>query len=322
MRMAVGLARVFGMSEDDDSTDDIVTEEMLWERIPETHGLDRANTYYELSARIYARGQYDEALALAETARDIYAELGSVVPSDGLAQAYSAIGYNLNQLKRMNEAATAMSKAVELLRESKSPLAIDLACTLGEWWFSSKEYEKTIECMSDCVQEHLVDGNDSGAANDLHLIGCAQRELKNYGQALEAFQEARDLFKKLKEVINVARCDQKIAHCLTEVGDGEAAITAAQKSLDVFVTAHDHYRETYSLFELGKAQIVAGLSEDGLNTLDRVLEIATDNENKDFEFILDIEGRMADVLQSLGREDEAYEIRRRIKAVEEVIKED
>jgi tetratricopeptide (TPR) repeat protein len=322
MQKAVGVARVFGMSEDEDSTDDIVTEEMLWERIPETQGLDRANTYYELSARIYARGQYDEALALAETARDIYAELGPVVPSDGLAQAYSAIGYNLNQLKRMNEAANAMSKAVELLRESKSPLAIDLACTLGEWWFSSKEYEKTIECMSDCVQEHLVDGNDSGAANDLHLIGCAQRELKNYGEALESFREARELFKKIKEVINVARCDQKIAHCLTEIGDGEGALLAAQKSLDVFVTAHDHYRETYSLLELGKAQIVAGLGEDGLNTLDRVLEIATDNDTKDFEFILEIEGRMADVLISLGREDEAEEIRRRIKAVEEVIKED
>ena len=322
MHKAIGIARVFVMSEDEDSTDDIVTEEMLWERIPETQGLDRANTYYELSARIYARGQYDEALALAETARDIYTELGSVVPSDGLAQAYSAIGYNLNQLKRMSEAANAMSKAVDLLRESKSPLAIDLACTLGEWWFSSKEYEKTIECMSDCVQEHLVDGNDSGAANDLHLIGCAQRELKNYGQALESFQEARALFKKLKEVINVARCDQKIAHCLTEIGDGEAALISAQKSLDVFVTAHDHYRETYSLLELGKAQIVAGQGEEGLNTLDRVLEIATDNENKDFEFILEIEGRMADVLYSLGREDEAEEIRRRIKAVEEVIKED
>ena len=321
MRIAVGVARVFAMSEDDDSTEDIVTEEMLWERIPETQGLDRANTYYELSARIYARGQYDEALALAETARDIYAELGSVVPSDGLAQAYSAIGYNLNQLKRMNEAATAMSKAVELLRESKSPLAIDLACTLGEWWFSSKEYEKTIECITDCVQEHLVDGNDSGAANDLHLIGCAHRELKNYGQALESFQKARELFKKLKEVINVARCDQKIAHCLTEIGDGEGALVAAQKSLDVFVTAHDHYRETYSLFELGKAQIIAGQLEEGLNSLDRVLEIMTENENRDFEFILEIENRMANVLQDLGREDDATEIRRRLQAVAEVIKE-
>ena len=125
----------------------------------------------------------------------------------------------------------------------------------------------------------------------------------------------------MKEVINVARCDQKIAHCLTEIGDGEGAITAAQKSLDVFITAHDDYRETYSLFELGKAQIVAGQFEEGLNTLDRVLEIATDNENKDFEFILEIEGRMADVLQNLGRIDEADEIRRRIKAVEEIIKE-
>lgn len=322
MQKAEGIARVFDMGEDDDSTEDIVTEEMLWERIPETQGLDRANTYYELSARIYARGQYDEALALAETARDIYAELGSVVPPDGLAQAYSAIGYNLNQLKRMGEAATAMSKAVAILRESKSPLAIDLACTLGEWWFSSKEYEKTIECMKQCVQEHLVDSNDSGAANDLHLIGCAQRELKNYGDALESFQEARVLFKKIKEVINVARCDQKIAHCLVEIGDGEGALIAAQRSLDVFVTAHDHYRETYSLLELGKAQIIAGQGEEGLNTLDRVLEIATDNESKDFEFILEIEGRMADVLQTLGRVDEADEIRRRIKAVEEVVKEE
>ncbi len=307
------------MSEDDENTEDLITEEMLWERIPETEGLERANTYYELSARIYARGQYDEALALAETARDIYAELGPVAPSDGLAQAYSAIGYNLNQLKRMSEAANAMSKAVELLRESKSPLAIDLACTLGEWWFGSKEFAKTIECMTDCVQEHLVDGNDSGAANDLHLIGCAQRELGNFSLALDAFKEARILFKGLKEVINVARCDQKIAHCLVELNEGEAALAAAQKSLDVFVTAHDHRRETYSLLELGKAQIITDQPEEGMLTLERVLEVATDSEPRDFEFILEVERRIVAALRALDREDEALEIERRLLAVSEVI---
>jgi len=294
---------------------------MLWERIPQVEGLDRANTYYELSARIYARGQYDEALALAETARDIYTELGNASPSEGLAQAYSAIGYNLNQLKRINEAANAMSKAVELLRESKSPLAIDLACTLGEWWFSSKEYAKTIECMTECVQEHLVEGNDSGAANDLHLVGCAQIELKNFEKALDAFQEARKYFKGLKEVINVGRCDQKIAHCLIELGDGEAALSAAQKAVDVFVTAHDNHRETYSLLELGKAQILAGQEELGLDTLDRVLEIATESESKDFEFIVEIERRMAVVLHQLGKDEEAEEIERRIKAVADIVEE-
>lgn len=307
---------------DDEGQDELVTEEMLWDRIPEVHGEERANTYYELSARIFARGQYDEALALAETARDIFSELGSAAPSEGLAQAYSAIGYNLNQLKRMDEAATAMSKAVSILRENKSPIALELACTLGEWWYASKNYEKVIETMYECSQEHLVDGNNIGAANDMHLIGCAQRELKNYAEAIICFQEARKMFKLEKEVIHVARCDQKIASCYVELGDGEKALDAARRAVDVFETAHDHRRETFALFEYGKAEILLGKLEDGLSTLDGVLQIVAEDEPKDFEFILDIEDRMVAVMKQLGRMDEAAEVERRLNSVREALAED
>lgn len=292
---------------------------MLWERIPETQGVDRASTYYELSARIYARGQYDEALALAETARDIYSELGAAAPREGLAQAYSAIGYNLNQLKRMNEAATAMSKAVELLRENKSPMALELACTLGEWWYSSKEYRKTIECMEECAREHLVDGNELGAANDFYLIGCAWREMKDYKAAIETFMEARTYFKSAHEVIQVARCDQKLAHCYVELGDAEQALRFAQKSADVFATAHDQRRLTYASFELGRAQVLSGEVEEGLSTLERVLDVATETEPRDFEFIVAIEKRIAEILHTMGRSDEALEIERRIASVAEIL---
>jgi tetratricopeptide (TPR) repeat protein len=302
---------------DDDNHDEIVTEEMLWDRIPQTQGQDRAETYYELSARIFARGQYDEALALAETARDIYSEMGASAPSEGLAQAYSAIGYNLNQLKRIDEAATAMSKAVELLRESKSPIALELACTLGEWWYSSKKYGEVVATMSECAQEHLVDGNQMGAANDLHLLGMAYRELKQYSEALEAFTEARGIFKSEKEVLHVARCDQKIASCYNWLGDGEKALEAARKAVDVFETAHDHHRETFALFEYGKAEILLGKLDEGLNTLDGVLQIIAEDEPKDFEFIVDIESRMADVMRALGRADEAAEVERRLTTVRE-----
>ncbi|QLL23108.1 tetratricopeptide repeat protein [Actinobacteria bacterium IMCC25003] len=307
---------------DDEGQDELVTEEMLWDRIPQVQGEERANTYYELSARIFARGQYDEALALAETARDIFSELGAAAPSEGLAQAYSAIGYNLNQLKRMDEAATAMSKAVSILRENKSPIALELACTLGEWWYASKNYEKVIETMYECSQEHLVDGNNIGAANDMHLIGCAQRELKNYAEAIICFQEARKMFKLEKEVIHVARCDQKMASCYVELGDGEKAFEAAQKSIDVFETAHDHRRETFALFELGKAEILLGKLEDGLSTLDGVLQIVAEDEPKDFEFILDIEDRMVAVMKQLGRMDEAAEVERRLASVREALAEE
>ena len=302
--------------------EELVTEEMLWDRIPEVHGEERANTYYELSARIFARGQYDEALALAETARDIFSELGDSAPKEGLAQAYSAIGYNLNQLKRMEEAATAMSKAVAILRENKSPIALELACTLGEWWYSSKNYEKVIETMYECSQEHLVDGNTIGAANDMHLIGCAQRELKNFNEAIICFTEARKMFKLEKEVIHVARCDQKIASCYVELGDGEKALESARRAVDVFETAHDQRRQTFALFEYGRAEILLGKLEDGLATLDGVLQSVADDEPKDFEFILDIESRMAEVLRLLGRMEQADEIERRLESVRQALASD
>ena len=306
------------MSEYDDM-EEIITEEMLWDRIPEVDGEERASTYYELSARIYARGQYDEALALAETARDIYSTLGESAPSEGLAQAYSAIGYNLNQLKRMDEAASAMSKAVEILRENKSPIALELACTLGEWWYSSKQYDKVVETMNECAQEHLVDGNEIGAANDLHLIGCAERELKNYLKSIDAFKEARALFKRNKEVIQVARCDQKIASCLIELGEGELALETAQRAVDVFETGHDHRRETFALFEFGKAQILLDKFDEALSTLEQVLSVVSEDDPKDFEFIIDVETRIAKIIRMQGRNDEADEIERRLKAVQEAL---
>jgi len=302
--------------------EELITEEMLWDRIPEVDGEERASTYYELSARIYARGQYDEALALAETARDIYSTLGESAPSEGLAQAYSAIGYNLNQLKRMDEAATAMSKAVEILRENKSPIALELACTLGEWWYTSKQYDKVVQTMNECAQEHLVDGNEIGAANDLHLIGCAERELKNYEKSIDAFKEARALFKRNKEVIHVARCDQKIASCLIELGEGELALETARRAVDVFETGHDHRRENFAQFEYGKAQILLEKFDDALATLEQVLSVVSEDEPKDFEFIVDLETRIAKIIRMQGRTDEADEIERRLKSVQETLNEE
>ena len=46
-----------------------------------------------------------------------------------------------------------------------------------------------------------------------------------------------------------------------------------------------------------------------------MLQIIAEDEPKDFEFIVDIESRMADVMRALGRIDEAAEIERRLTTV-------
>ena len=56
-------------------------------------------------------------------------------------------------------------------------------------------------------------------------------------------------------------------------------------------------------------------------TLENVLESVTEAEYKDFEFIIDIERKIALSLTKLERVDEANEIIRRLDAVTEVIHE-
>jgi hypothetical protein len=61
--------------------------------------------------------------------------------------------------------------------------------------------------------------------------------------------------------------------------------------------------------------------DDGLATLENVLAIVSEDEPKDFEFILDIETRISKIMRMQGRNDEANEIERRLKSVKEALEE-
>ena len=110
-----------------------------------------------------------------------------------------------------------------------------------------------------------------------------------------------------------------MASCLIELGEGELALETARRAMDVFETGHDHRRGTFAQFEYGKAQILLEKFDDALSTLEEVLSIVSEDEPKDFEFIVDLETRIAKIIRMQGRNDEADEIERRLKAVQEAL---
>ncbi|MFM9098764.1 MAG: hypothetical protein ACKOOJ_00385, partial [Actinomycetota bacterium] len=57
----------------------------------------------------------------------------------------------------------------------------------------------------------------------------------------------------------------------------------------------------------------------GLSTIERVLDVATESDMREFEFIVIIEKKIAEILHSIGRSDEAAEIERRISSVTEIL---
>ena len=62
--------------------------------------------------------------------------------------------------------------------------------------------------------------------------------------------------------------------------------------------------------------------DDALATLEQVLSVVSEDEPKDFEFIVDVETRIAKIIRMQGRTDEADEIERRLKAVQEALEDD
>ena len=180
--------------------------------------------------------------------------------------------------------------------------------------------------ISSQIIKKLISLNTEGIIFKLSELyfyrGVYKFYLNNYDKAIEAFKEARVLFKRNKEVIHVARCDQKMASCLIELGQGELALETARKAVDVFETGHDHRRETFASFEFGKAQILLEKYDDGLATLENVLAIVSEDEPKDFEFIVDVESRIAKILRMQGRVEEADEIERRLKTVLEALEDE
>ena len=114
----------------------------------------------------------------------------------------------------------------------------------------------------------------------------------------------------------------QLAGCIIELNEGELALETARKAVDVFETGHDHRRETFALFEVGKAQLLLEKFDDGLATLEQVLSVVSEDEPKDFEFIIDVESRIAKILRMQGRVDEADEIERRLKSVKEALEDE
>ena len=98
------------------------------------------------------------------------------------------------------------------------------------------------------------------------------------------------------------------------IGDSIAVngtcLTATSLTNDSFTA--DVMVQTLSLTSLGKL-------EEGLDSLDQVLQTATDEEPRDFEFIVDIETRMAKVMRDLGRNEEATEVERRLASVKDAM---
>ena len=294
-------------------------EKELWKKIPSTQGADRAEAYVELSHLAYDRGDHKAALALCQSAREIYEGLTTFVGTSQLLHVYEGITWSLRRLDRDAEAAQVALDAVALLNEEDPLAATEMFRDAGRFYYAAGEYEKSLECHNKAIADCNPDMTDTNMGCDEYNCGSTLVQLKRYAEALPHLLAARGYFKKSKEPERIFYCDEYLTVCYIELNNSVEAINFAQKTLDFAVTAQKRILETWARYRMGCAKVLIGELDEAEEELRQALSMNASSNDVDWDLALEVEQEIVKILISKGRITEATEITRRLQNLREIL---
>ena len=282
-------------------------------------GRDKAKLLLDLSYKALQRKSANEALALAESAREIYDSLGALVGDVEKAQAIQGISYSLKELKRNDEAARNLEEAVKIYREDNYPYVDDLLRMQANWYSEVGDWESALKCQLEAVQLNEIEGDRVWLARSLYFVANAYGHLKRWPESITTYKRAREIFKELKQVPEVSWCDQHIGEGYVELGDGVEGLVAGQKALEVAKIRMSPPRIMKAQFVCAKAHILLGENQEAIDLLTDVSYSAAAGDEPDWELYLASEQEQKLLAIAQGNMEQAQVIERRMSAIQEII---
>ena len=297
-------------------------EKELWKKIPSTQGADRAEAFVELSHLAYDRGDHKAALALCQSAREIYEGLTTYVGTSQLLHVYEGITWSLRRLDRDAEAAQVALDAVALLNEEDPLAATEMFRDAGRFYYAAGEYEKSLECHNKAIADCNPDMTDTNMGCDEYNCGSTLVQLKRYAEALPHLLAARGYFKKSKEPERIFYCDEYLTVCYIELNNSVEAINFAQKTLDFAVTAQKRVLEMWARYRMGCAKVLIGELDEAEDELREALSMNASSNDVDWDLALEVEQEIVKILITKGRVAEADEITRRLANLKDILEDE
>jgi tetratricopeptide (TPR) repeat protein len=294
-------------------------EQELWAQVSKGEGETKAQALMELGHAAFHEGKHTESLAMSETALQVYESLGAKASSAAVGFVYQSIGWSLKALKRYEEAADAAHKAVELYKAIGDKDLFRALNEEGDYWYDAQEWEKSFEVYSSALVEVNPDRSDESLAFTYGHCGFALGKMKRWEESLEHFLKSRELFKKLKNPGQVAFCDEEIALCYYKMGDGVSALDFAQRALDFADITEAPYRLIWANGRMGLAKKLLGEYDEALGYFIQSKTYLLAERRTEWGTLVRLEKLMAEVFEAQGATEEAEEVLRRIRVIEETL---
>lgn len=297
--------------DDDDLTPDEATEGELWQMLDAAAGVERARILHELGGRAFSDREYEQSVALAESAAVQAREAG-----DELLTARSLFGHaaGLRRLGRTGELIDVAMQAADLLRANGEPAEIAECYGMVAAAFTDLgDDAASLEHWSSAARLFESESAPDEAGRMWMSLGEALNRLGRHNEALKTFDHARELFRTGDEPGAVPWADDRAAAALIELGRTDEALDRLRAALSVREAQRDVPRIAYAHYRLGWTLRLVGQFEEALSHLSVAAELFDDLEELDGRARCDLEA--ANALTSLSQFEDADELYRRVRAV-------
>jgi tetratricopeptide (TPR) repeat protein len=295
-------------------TNETPEETELWNSIPNLDKKDRGDTYFRLSLIAFEKGLHANSLTLAESACDAYRESEDEV---GLANAYTAIAFNFYVNQKAKDGIKYMADAVNLYTKNSDEQEWEYRNHLLRWYMQEKQYELAKEQLFVLLEHYENDSAEYSLVEARKLLGISYCNLDDCDAAIKEFTKARVLAKELQDSRSIAELDLEMSQCFNHLEKPIDAHSAATKAAGVFDSIEDLLQSAKAQTQIGISLSKQGDHEKALISLEKARGNALKKLPINFFEIHAIQAAFITVLESLSRDDEAAEMKRRNQVIAE-----
>ncbi|MDG4770973.1 tetratricopeptide repeat protein [Solwaraspora sp. WMMD792] len=315
---------------------------------PAAYEPDLATSLNNLGIRLSEAGRRDEALTATVEAADIYRRLAQANPAayePDLARSLNNLGNRLSDLGRRDEALTATVEAVTIRRRlaQANPAAYepDLARSLNNLGIRLSEAGRRDEALTATVEavtirRRLAQANPAAyepdLATSLNNLGIRLSEAGRRDEALTATVEAADIYRRLAQANpaayepDLAMSLNNLGNRLSDLGRRDEALTATVEAVTIRRRLAQANPAAYEPDLARSLWTEAWVRAAHQYELPEALTAATESVERyeklfqqiPMAYVRDLAGALgtlADVLDGLGRGDEATAVRARRDAL-------
>jgi tetratricopeptide (TPR) repeat protein len=299
-----------------------LSENELWDQLPNVEGELKSDFLYELSRRSFDKSDFKSALALAEQSRDVILSLKDLTSDAELLKTYLVVGLNANKLGDHELVISNLEKAFEIAKANNLDKAEDYTI-LVDAYDAIGDREKSIALLEWQFEKYNQIDEDLACSSCLAQIALNYKALEQFDKALTKLELALDFAKNSGDTNFTLLIQNYFADTLYDLGN----YVEAEKRVEKLITSFELLNNKRSLIEMKylKYQIMwmtGGNKKEIIKSIKALAQEITEQDQESIDQRIFLEKIIISCLEDMGGWEnikEAGKWKKRLADLEELI---